>query len=220
MTTNRVWSSRFCVLMLSLSLCAGVAHAADAADPVAAGTQRQRNGGGLQISTWQPEEQAGVENSSMVAFQGWFEKGLDLHLAWQNTIGYWHRTTTWSQTDFLGTTTHELQTHLVPTITALRLYPFTTPADRVEPFLFGGAGVVLGFEQEKANGIVANSGVGMHTGLGLRAGVGVDLRATEAFGVTIGGHFESASFGQEKSGERLYKGFGFDAGLNYRFQYR
>jgi hypothetical protein len=60
----------------------------------------------------------------------------------------------------------------------------------------------------------------MHTGLGLRGGVGVDVRANDAFGATIGAHFESASFGQEKSGERLYKGLGFDFGLTYRFQYR
>ncbi len=220
MTTNRVFG-RLCAVLLSLSAFAGLAQAAEAVDPAAAGTQRARNGGGIQISTWQPEKEDGVENKAMVAFQGWFEKGLDVHLAWQNTLGYWRRTTTWSQTDLTGTTTYERQTHLVPTITELRLYPFTTPDDRVEPYLFGGAGVVLGFEQEKSSALAAaNPGFGMHTGLGLRAGAGVDLRASEMFGVTVGSHFESASFGQEKSGERLYKGFGFDVGLTYRFQYR
>ena len=222
MTTNRVCVSRLLILMLSLSACASPAHAADAADPVAAGTQRERNGGGIQASSWQPKEQAGVKNTGMVAFQGWFERGLDLHLAWLNTLGYWRRTSTWSDVTFTGTTNHELQTHLVPTLTALRVYPFTTPSDRVEPWLSGGAGVVLGFEQDKTTGTITspNSGYQMHTGLGLRAGVGVDLRASDAFGVVVGGHFESASFGEEKPGERLYKGFGFDAGLTYRFQYR
>ena len=222
MTTNRVSMGRLIALLLSLSAFASFAHAADAADPVTAGTQRERNGGGVQISTWQPKDQAGVKNTGMAAFQGWFEKGLDLHLAWENTIGYWHRTSTWSDVDFTGTTNHELQTHLVPTLTALRLYPFTTPTDRVEPYLSAGAGVVLGFEQDKVTGtfVSANPSYQMHTGLGLRAGAGLDLKASDVFGVMVGGHFESASFGEEKPGERLYKGFGFDAGLTYRFQYR
>ena len=224
MTTNAVSKNRlfYAGVLLSLSVCAGLARAADPVDNVAAGTQRERNGGGVQVSTWQPKKQAGVSNTGMAAFLGYFEKGLDLHLAWQNTLGYWRRTTTWSETQLTGTTKHELETHLVPTITSLRLYPFTTPSDRVEPYLNAGVGVVLGLEQDKlSDGITTtNSGYTMHTGLGIRTGVGVDVRANDAFGIMVGGHFESASFGEEKPGERLYKGFGADVGLTYRFQYR
>jgi opacity protein-like surface antigen len=207
---------------LALLAVAGAARAADPADDVTASTQRARNGGGLRIGSWRPDEPAGMSHTGAVAFQGWFEKGLDLHLAWENTLGYWRRTSTWSETDLTGTTTHEIQTHLVPTLTSLRLYPLTTPSNRVEPFMSAGVGVVLGFQQEKVSGNVATSGSAatMHTGLGVQTGLGVDVRANDAFGLTLGGHFGSASFGEDMPGQRLFQAWGADAGLTYRFQYR
>jgi hypothetical protein len=54
----------------------------------------------------------------------------------------------------------------------------------------------------------------------VRAGAGVDLWATQVFGITAGGHFESASFGQDMVNDRLYQAWGADFGFSYRFQYR
>lgn len=224
MTTNRsLWTRTFRLgVALALFIAAGAVQAADV-DDVTASTQRARNGGGLKISSWQPDEPAGQSHQGSLAFQGYFEKGLDLHLAWENTLGYWNRKSTWTESPPLGADiTHEVQTHLVPTLTALRLYPFTTPADRVEPYLSAGAGVVLGFQQEKLSGGVVSSGpaASMHTGLGVRAGAGVDLHASSAFGLSFGGHFGSASFGEDMPGQKLFQGWGADLGLTYRFQYR
>jgi outer membrane protein W len=211
-------------LGVMLALVAGVsaAHAGEPTDEVTARSQRARNGAGLQFSSWQPDKPAGFRTSESIALQGYFQKGLDLHLAWENTLGYWRRTSSWTESQLLGgTTTHELQTHLVPTLTALRLYPFTTSANPVEPYVSAGLGAVLGFQQESASGSLAPPDASsMHAGLGVRAGVGVDVRANEAFGFTAGGHFESASFGQDMAGDRLYRGWGVDLGLAYRFQYR
>ena len=208
-------------VLLALVACASTARAAGPTDDVAAQSERARNGAGLQISSWQPDEPAAFQNDQTIAFHGYFQKGLDQHLAWENTLGYWRQTIHWTETQLLGTTTHQLQTHLVPALTALRLYPFTTPASTVEPYVSAGVGPVMGFQQQTSSGYLAPADANsMHAGLGTRAGVGVDVRASEAFGLTVGGHFESASFGQDLAGQRLYQGWGADVGLVYRFQYR
>ncbi len=224
MTMKSASTSRVLKLSVVLALFAGVsaAHAGEPTDAVAAQSQRARNGAGLQISSWQPDEPAGYRNSESIALQGYLQKGLDQHLAWENTLGYWRRTSSWTESQpIVGTTNRELQTHLVPTLTSLRLYPFTTSANPVEPYVSAGLGAVLGLQQQKASGSLSPAeATSMHAGLGLRAGVGVNVRASEAFGFTAGGHFESASFSQEMAGDRLYKGWGVDLGLAYRFQYR
>lgn len=209
-------------LVLVLAAAAGAANAGEPTDDVTARTQRVRNGAGLQISSWRPDEPAGFRNSRSPAVQGYLQKGLDLHLAWENTLGYWQRTTSWTDTQpIVGTTTHDLQTHLVSTLTALRLYPFDLPTPMIEPYVSAGLGPVLGIQQESSSaGLTAGNGTTMHAGLGVRAGAGVDVHANQAFGITIGGHFESASFSNDFTGERLFRGWGMDAGLSYRFQYR
>jgi len=224
MTTKRASTNRVFQLGVLLSLVAGVtaAHAAEPAHDAAAHSQRARDGAGLQVSSWQPDEPAGFRNDQTIAFHGYFQKGLDQNLAWENTLGYWRQTSTWTETQLLGgTTTHERKTHLVPALTALRVYPLTTSTNRIEPYLSAGVGPVLGFQQEKSSGNLAPADANtLHTGLGTRAGVGVDIQTSEAFGLTVGGHFESASFSEDMAGERLYRGWGADVGLVYRFQYR
>ena len=209
-------------LLLAFITTTGSAFAAVPTDAIVAQAQRARNGAGLQISSWQPQEPAGSINTSTAAFRGYFTNGLDQHLAWENTLGYWERTSKWSDTQpLIGTTNHELQTHLVPTITGLRLYPLTTSGNPVEPYVTAGVGPVLGVQQQKASGaLTAEQTTAMLVGLGVRAGVGVDLWATQVFGITAGGHFESASFGQDMVEQRLYQAWGVDFGFSYRFQYR
>jgi len=223
MAMKRVATNRVLHLgvLLALVACASIARAAEPTDDIAAESQRARNGAGLQISSWQPDKPAGFQSDQTIAFHGYLQKGLDQHLAWENTLGYWRRTTSWTETQLLGTTTHQLQTHLVPALTALRLYPVTMASNRVEPYVSAGAGPVLGFQQETSSGSLAPADANtMHAGLGTRVGVGVDVQTSEAFGLTVGWHFASASFGQDMAGERLYTGWGADAGLVYRFQYR
>jgi hypothetical protein len=208
-------------LVLALSTTA-TAHAAYPRDEATSGTEQLRNGAGLQVSSWQPDKPIGFDNTGTMAFQGYLLKGLDLHLAWDNTLGFWQRTTKWSDTQpIFGTTNHELDTYLVPTITALRLYPFTTPEKLVEPYMSAGVGPVFGIQQMKISGsFTPENTTNMLAGFGVRAGAGVDIRGAGPFGVTLGGHFESASFGEEMVGERVYQAWGADFGLTYRFQYR
>lgn len=200
----------------------GVARAAPA-DSVEAHAQRARNGGGLAIGSWNPDQLAGVRSEDLPGFQAWFEKGIDLHLSWLNSVGYWRRRSTWTTANLLtGTTRHERQTHLVPTLTSLCLYPFTKPTDRWEPFVNAGAGPVLAIQQEKSSSGTGSTGqpTAMHAGLGIRAGVGVEVRMNPEFGLRAGAHFESASYDDSLEGQRLFKGWGGDLGLTYRFQYR
>ena len=207
---------------LALALITGPAFAAVPTDAIVAQAQHSRDGAGLQVSSWQPDEPTGFANTNTASFHGYFTKGLDQHLAWENTLGYWGRTSKWSETQpIIGTTNHELQTHLVPMITALRLYPATTSANRVEPYVTAGIGPVLGVQIQKASGaLTADQTTSMQVGLGVRAGAGVDLWATQVFGITAGGHFQSASFGQDMANDRLYQAWGADFGFSYRFQYR
>jgi opacity protein-like surface antigen len=209
-------------LLFALAVAAAPALAAVPTDAIEAGAQRARNGAGLQISSWQPDEPAGFGNTNTFAFHGFFTKGIDQHLAWENTLGYWGRTSKWSESQpIIGTTNHELQTHLVPMITALRLYPATTSGNPVEPYITAGVGPVLGVQLQKASGaITADQATTTQVGLGVRVGVGADLWATQVFGITAGAHFESASFGQDMASERLYQAWGGDFGFSYRFQYR
>ena len=224
MAKNHASTSRAfpAALLLAFTATAGSAFAAVPTDAIVAQAQRARNGAGLQISSWQPEAPAGSISTSTASFRGYFTNGLDQHLAWENTLGYWARTSKWSETQpLIGTTNHELQTHLVPTITGLRLYPLTTSGNSIEPYVTAGVGPVLGIQQQKASGaLTADQTTTMLVGLGVRAGVGVDLWATQVFGITAGGHFESASFGQDMVDQRLYKAWGVDFGFSYRFQYR
>src|SRR5262245_38497692 len=94
MSTKRASSSRVFRLGVLLALVTGVgtASAAESTNEVVAQSQRTRNGAGLQVSSWQPDEPTGFRNSQTIAVQGYMEKGLDLHLAWENTLGYWRRT--------------------------------------------------------------------------------------------------------------------------------
>lgn len=224
MNTHRAATKPLFPLALLLTLIAGAstALAGEPTDEVTATTQRGRNGAGLLVSSWRPDEPAGFSNSSGVEVQGYLQRGLDLHLAWENTLGYWQRKSSWTDTQpIVGTTTHTLQTHLVPTLTALRLYPFDLPSSHIEPFVSAGMGPVLGIQQQTTSGGLSPAdATTMNVGLGVRAGVGVDVRANEAFGFTAGGHFESASFGNDMSGDKLFQGWGMDVGLSYRFQYR
>lgn len=216
-------ASRYLAVVALFALpLTGVANAAAVPDSIEARTQRIRNGAGLSVGSWRPEEPTGFRHEGIPSFQGWLEKGLDLHLAWLNTVGYWHRRTTWTTSSVLtGTTSNERQTHLVPTLTSLCLFPFTTPSSAIEPFVNAGVGPVFAVQKEKSTGAfgAAENTTAIQTGFGIRAGAGVDVHMNSAFGLTVGGHFESASFDEKLAGQRMFQGWGGDFGLTYKFQY-
>jgi hypothetical protein len=74
---------------LALALITGPAFAAVPTDAIVAQAQHSRDGAGLQVSSWQPDEPTGFANTNTASFHGYFTKGLDQHLAWENTLGYW-----------------------------------------------------------------------------------------------------------------------------------
>jgi len=204
------------------------ASASYAGDAVVDQARRARGGAGLRVGSWQV---AGLttapsgEASETPAFEGWFQKGFDLHIAMENTIGFWQRKESSFQPGSFGPeTTVENESYLVPTLTSLKLYPMTTPASRVEPYLSAGVGVVLGFFTGNVSGsdptLVPSEGSKINTGLGIQTGGGIDLNSGGMFGLTMGGRYQWASFRQDEGGSlRLYKGPSMNIGLTYRFRY-
>lgn len=188
-----------------------------------------RRGAGLRGGAWEVRgltETGGVEYATTPAFEGFFQKGLDKHLAWENSIGFWRRSQTVPGTSGLGGRSEErINVYVVPTFTALKLFPFTTPAHRLEPYFEGGAGFGLGIEDRETSGAGGllggggSNGTQIVPGFGFKGGAGVDLRFSRAFGVTLGARYQWMKFFQDLGGERTYGGLGYDAGLIYRFQY-
>lgn len=201
--------------MLSLVAWAAVAGADD---DMEARTARASNGAGIRVGDWAVERLPGGSGSSRTpSIEGYFQKGLDMHLVWENMIGYWGETYTTTQSGLLGSTQVKIQTHLVPSLTSLRIYPFTRRDDPFEPYAIGGAGAVFGIVQQPSGG---SYGPSFTTGLGLRAGGGFDWHWSPEFGMTAGARYEWATFAQTVGSQALYRGPAFDAGLTYRFQYR
>ena len=199
-----------------------------AGDDIEASTKRARGGGGVRAGDWQVhelEDPANGSSSETITVEGWFQKGLDLHLAVESTLGFWQRIQNSTQPGALGTESRrELNTYLVPTLTSLKVYPLTLPSSPLEPFLAAGVGAVLAIDQEKVTStdplVPSGSAAAFHSGLGIQTGVGMDLNTGSPFGFTLVGRYQWATFGEKVGGEALYRGFAANAGLTYRFQYR
>jgi opacity protein-like surface antigen len=227
MTANRDRRGRALIaIAASLLMCAALPLWSAADDTVEAGAKRARGGGGVRAGDWQVhglEAPANGSDSETITVEGWFQKGLDLHLAMESTLGFWQRTQNSTQSGSLGTESrHETNTYLVPTLTTLKMYPLTRPANPLEPFLAAGVGVVLGIDQEKVTStdplVPSGTGTTFHSGLGISTGVGMDCNTGSPFGLTIGGRYQWATFGEKVGGAALYRGFVANAGLTYRFQ--
>lgn len=193
--------------------------------------KRMRRGAGVQAGMWDVRGLGAVSGARVnesPLFEGYFQKGLDLHLAMENTIGVYRREQriTRSAGGIGGGTIEEKVTaYVVPQFTSIKLYPFTRPEQRFEPYIAGGAGLALGIddrENSESGGLLGGggqSGVGMVAGFGLKGAVGTELRFSRAFGLALGGRYQWIRFFGELAGERTYRGFGGDVGLTYRFQY-
>jgi opacity protein-like surface antigen len=180
----------------------------------------ERRGLGFLVGGWNPRDlsrAAGASESETPLGEGYFQKGLDLHLALATSVGYYRRRQ--------KAGSDEVVTHLVPQFTSLKIYPFTRPEQRLEPFLFAGAGLAIGIEEVETTsggllGLMTENATNLVPGFGFQAGAGAEWRPGKAFGLMAGGRYQWIRFTDEVGGLRTYQGPGFDLGFTYRFQFR
>lgn len=181
--------------------------------------QSARRGGGLRGGLWHLNGDAatGVTTSSTPAFEGYYRTGLDLHVVLENSVGVWRqRQGTSASGGLLGSSGTNSDNYVIPQFTSVVFYPFTTPTDRVEPFLRGGIGFAFGVEDPQ-NG---SGGISLTPGFGTTGGAGLEWRATEALGIAISARYQWIRFFQQFGGLQTYQGPMLETGITYRFQYR
>jgi hypothetical protein len=192
--------------------------------------KQMRRGAGVRVGTWDVRGLTQVSDarvSETPLFEGYFQRGLDLHLALENSVSVYRREQRLTRTGGIGggTIEEKLSAYVIPQFTSLKLYPFTRPEQRVEPYLVGGAGLTIGVDDREnagSGGLLGGggeSGTGFVAGFGLKGGLGVELRFSEAFGAGVGGRYQWVRFFGELAGERTYRGLAAEVGLTYRFQY-
>lgn len=220
--SNHTW---FLVAALVLSPTAASAQTEKPTDPEKT-AKLERKGAGVRGGAWWPQDLRKESDAAYAQtpwFEGYFQEGLDLHLALDTAVGFWRRTQEIERTDALGgTSRQEVQTYIVPLFTALKIYPLTRPQAGVEPFLTGGIGLALGIDDRRGDGDLmgTRTGTTILGGFGFKLGGGLDWKLGRALGVTVGARYQWIRFGEEIGGERTYRGFGVDVGLAYRFQYQ
>ncbi|HEX6965088.1 MAG TPA: outer membrane beta-barrel protein [Gemmatimonadaceae bacterium] len=190
-----------------------------------------RRGAGLSVGPWNVQglhTTQGAMYTVMPAIEGYFQKGLDLHLALETTVGLWRRTQRLTQPGSFGSdsSTESVSSYVVPLFTTLKIYPFTKPSQRLEPYMLGGIGFAIGVDDRRTNGGSgsllsggAQNGVALVTGFGFTGGAGVEWRFSNAFGLAAGTRYRWVRFLGDVGGDDTFKGLGFDAGITYRFQY-
>lgn len=216
-------------LLLVLTPASASAQATDL-DPERA-AELQRRVGGVQAGVWLPRdlpEVSGAEYGTTPFFTGFARRGLDRHLAWENTVSFWRRT---QEREVGGGITggggkESVTTYVVPLLTSLTFYPATGPGATLEPFLRAGIGLTLGVDDRQGTsgggllGAGAREGVIMYTGIGARGGVGADLWFSPTLGLTVASQYQWIRFLEgEPGGLATYQGPVFEAGLIYRFQF-
>ena len=189
-----------------------------------------RRGGGIRVSTWDVRglsTTSGADVSKMPSFEGYMRRGLDMHLAIEHSVAVWRRSqrVTETTTGPLGgttTSTSTLDTYVIPQFTSIAFFPVSRPEHRVEPYLKAGAGFALGVDDRSGDGggLFAASGVSLVPGYGVSSSTGIEARFSNALGVNVAGRYQWVRFFQELSGRRTYEGFGIEAGVTYRFQFR
>jgi hypothetical protein len=186
-----------------------------------------RRGAGLIVGSWSlvddPASGTTTTEDSPVFVEGYFRKGLDKHIALETTFGVWRRQITDPGTGGpFGTAGGKTTVILLPQMTSIKLFPFTTPDNKIEPYISGGAGFTIGVVSESGSGgLVGGSGgvTGLTAGVGGRLMAGVEWRLGDAFGLTAGGHYTYIQFFDKLGGEEMYRGTGITVGMTYRFQY-
>jgi hypothetical protein len=238
---SRTWPTTPLLLaaFFALTLGAGAARAqtSPAADrssnDIEAEAKRSRSGAGLRGGSWTLQGHttpSGATETRTPLFEGYFAKGIDLHLALENSVSFWRlsQKATTSGGGLLGggTSTQVINSYIIPQLTAIRAHPFTRPTAPVEPYLLAGVGLTLGVEDRSGEsggifGVGGSSGTSFNMGIGGAGGVGVEWHATQAFGLAAGVRYQYVKFlNGSLGGNDVYKGYGFQGGVTYRFQYR
>lgn len=220
---------RFLPAAVSIALC--TAQAIAQGDTLTEQrVKAMRRGAGVRVGTWDVRglsEVSGARVSETPLFEGYFQKGLDLHLALENSVSVYRREQRLTRPGPIGggDIEEKLSAYVIPQFTSLKVYPFTRPEQRFEPYITGGAGLTIGVDDRENSGSGGllggggESGTGFVAGFGLKGGLGVELRFSEAFGIGAGGRYQWVRFFGELAGERTYRGLGADVGLTYRFQF-
>jgi hypothetical protein len=235
---------RSCVVITTALVLAGLPADASAQDATRAGgrdsvtiapdlekrARLARRGGGVRVGTWDVRglsTTSGAIVSKTPAFEGYMRRGLDLHLAIEHSVGVWRRTQSVTQTTTppIGPPTQStstLETYVIPQFTSIAFFPVTKPGHRVEPYVKAGAGFAVGVDDRSGDGggLFSGSGTSLVPGYGLSSGAGLELRLSNALGLTAAGRYQWVRFFQELAGRRTYEGFGAEAGVTYRFQFR
>ena len=188
--------------------------------------QTARRGAGLIVASWSllddPSKGTSSRTTDSPLGMGFFRKGLDKHLALETTVGVFRRVVeTPGSGGLFGSGGGKTTVFLLPQMTSIKLFPFTTPENKFEPFISGGVGVTIGLSSESGGGALGGSGgvSGLVAGLGGTLGAGIEWRFSEAFGLSGGWHYNYIQFFDKLAGEEMYRGTGIAVGLTYRFQY-
>jgi opacity protein-like surface antigen len=191
--------------------------AANSAD-VAKRAQLARRGGGLRAGPWHLNgQQQPAGTSTIPAFEGFVRTGLDQHLLLENSVGVWRQQLQTSGTGgLLGGSATSTDDYIIPQFTSILLYPFTSPNDRLEPYVRGGIGFALGIEDPQSGG----GSMSFTPGFGLTSGLGVEWRMTDAFGLAVSTRYQWIRFFQQFGPQQTYQGPVIEAGITYRFQFR
>lgn len=209
----------FCAMMAALLPAPSFAQNKEESE-VERQARLARRGAGVRAGVWQAEVQSTADGATRGPhFEGYFQRGLDKHLAMENSAGVWWVTTTASQSIPLGGSEEvETRSYVVPLLTSLKFYPITEVTDRVEPYLLAGIGFALGLE-DQADNAIGGGGTSMVTGFGARAGVGVETHLNSSFGLAAGAKYQWIRFGEELGSTDTFRGFGAELGITYRFQF-
>lgn len=183
-------------------------------------TKSARSGAGFRIGAWDarglPAAASGEKVTTSPLMEGYFQKGLDLHLTLESTATvYWQDRTTTNAGGLLGGGgSTKTRTYILPLFTSLKAFPFTRPGDRVEPYLLGGIGFALGIDDPD------NGSAQLGQGVGVKGGTGVEFRLSDAFGLGVGARWQWIRFLGDFANTRTVEGFGADVGITYRYQYK
>jgi opacity protein-like surface antigen len=208
------------LLVLLLLLGAPFAVEAQTRGDLERDAERARRGAGLRVGGWLTSGLPTVDGavySTSPHFEGWYQRGLDRHIAIESTVSVWRREQQRQN--------ERATTYIVPLITSVKFFPGVGPEDQFQPYLLGGGGLGLGIDDREntSGGLLGLGGAGgtsIATGFGLRGGAGLDLWLGRSLGITVGGRYQWMRFlDGSPGGERTYQGTVVDLGVTYRFQY-
>lgn len=179
-----------------------------------------RRGAGVRVGAWNVEDPARVDTrfSRSLLFELYLQRGLDKRLVLENSGGVWRRMTHERQQLPTGSDTVETKAYIIPLLTSLKYYPLTAPSNLLEPYVMGGLGLALGFEDQSTNA-VGGGGTSVVTGFGIRAAAGLELHLGSTFGATAAWRYQWMKLSEDLGLENTFKGVGPEGGLTIRFNF-